>query len=307
MNIGLILPATKKKKRNVLSRFYQTVSSLLLNALPYEIHQIEVTEDLCLMVCSLPYQDPEMLAHEGLRRRVRTKLVKIFEEKGAWPILEHPEVRGIYYIGNRGIEPESNDFFHPREYRFNDVLMEVIVNRFPEVLKLIQGIGNLSNREISVTGGSAHLEYAISRLITKVKAMNLLLPEGSPEPDEAEQAFAETGIPVHITTDHEVLNRTSIWLRFPDDHESFDALPESYKGMIVDYGAMKIIDTKNKKIFSVVLEFSDKIKRKIGHSILNGWEKGILEGVVIMVCANAWDISVTETSIRLGMRLSFKP
>ncbi len=307
MNIGLILPATKKKERGPFSKLYQAIGSLLFNSLSLETHRIELMDGLNLVACSLPFYEPEILTHEGLKKRIRTRLDKFLEEERVWPVLEHPEVRGIYFGADKDTEPRPNDFSHPGEYRFDEVLLEVAVNRFPEVLKLIQGLGNLSTREISVTGGSAHLEHAISRLITRVKAMNLLLPEGTPDPDEAEQAFAETGIPVHITTDPEVLNRTSLWLRFPDDHESFDALPGSFKGMIVDFGAMKIIDTKNQKIFSIVIEFSDKIRRKIGHSILSGWERGVLEGVVIMVCANAWEISVAETSVRLGMRLSFKP
>lgn len=292
MNIGLIMPAKMEKKEiRVLKRPYRAICSLFSSTLPIETHQVELTEELHLVVCSILFRDPEILSHEGMRKKIKAKLDKVFEEERAWPILEHPEVRGLYNL---------------QKYRFDEAIFEVVINRFLDVLKLINGIGDLSTREISVTGESSHLEYAINGLITKVKCINILLPVGSQEPNEAEQAFEETGIPVHITTDYEVLNRTSLWIRFPNDHPSFDSLPECYKGLIVDFGNMKIIDTKNKKIFTIIVEFSDKIKRKIGHTILNAWEEGVLESAFITLCANAWDISVTEASMRLGMRISFK-
>lgn len=292
MNIGLILPAQPEnnKESDLLFRICKALGSVIFNKLRLETHRIELVDGINLVVCSIPITHPEMLSHEGVLKKLRARLEKKFDEERAWPVLEHPEVKGL---------------FNPHEFRFDETIAEVAIDRFAEVLKLLQGIGDLCTKEVTVTGGSSFLEYAISKLITKVKTLNLLLPEGSCEPGEAEQAFVETGIPVHITSDSDVLNRTAVWLRFPDDDASFDALPETFHGMIADFGAMKIIDTKNKKIFSITLEFSDKIKRKIGHNNLSGWERGVLEGVIITVCANAWDVGVTETSIRLGMRLSF--
>jgi hypothetical protein len=292
MNIGLILPARpeNKKESGIFFWIFKALGSVMFNKLRLETHHIELLDGLNLVICSIPVNKPEMISHEGVLKKLKAKLEKKFEEERAWPILEHPAVKGL---------------INPQEFRFDETIAEVAIDRFPEVLKLMQGIGDLCTKEVTVTGGSSYLEYAISKLITKVKTLNLLLPEGSCEPGEAEQAFVETGIPVHITSDSEVLNRTAVWLRFPDDDVSFDSLPESFHGMIADFSAMKIIDTRNKKIFTVTLEFSDKIKRKIGHSNLDGWGKGVLEGVIITVCANAWDIGVTDTSIRLGMRLSF--
>lgn len=291
MNIGLILPAKKNREHKLFPKLYQAMHSYILTTHSIEIYQIELMEGLNLLVCSTPLYNYGELIHISTRKKLKAKLDRIFEEGMAWPVLEHPDVKGIY---------------GPHEFEYNEAILEVVVNRFVEVLMLIHGIGDFSSREISVTGGSAHLEYAIAKLITKVKSMNILLPEGIQEPFEAEEAFAETGIPVHITTDHEVLNRSAVWLRFPEDNESFDALPENFNGIIVDFGDMKIIDTKNKKIFNIVVEFSEKIKRKLGQSILSSWGEGVLEGAIIKVCANAWDINCTEASIKLGMKLSFK-
>lgn len=274
MKIGLLLPVVKKRWKPLSIRTYK----------------LEAIEGLEFVVCLLPCVDSETLLHMGNIKRIRAKLDRLFEENLVWPILEHPKLHGLY----------QNDLSF-----ISRVISDVVNDRFCEVLKIIKGVGTLSNKEILVTGLSHHLEYSIERLITKVKTINILIPEGMEEPAEAEKAFLETGIPVHITTDKDVLNRSNIWLRFPDDHVSFDDLPQKFKGIIVDLGAMKIIDTKLRKIFSVNIEFSDRIKRRLGQQLLSAWEKGVLEGFVIAVCANAWEINVTEASVRLGTRISY--
>ena len=291
MNIGIILPARRKQESRLIQKICRAMGSLVFATVQIETRKIELFEGLTFVVCSIPVLDGEIPANEGAGKKIKPKLARIFEEENTLMVLEHPSLKG---------------FFNSRHYSFEDILREVAVNRFTEVLKLIRGIGNLSSREITVTGRPDHLEYAIARLITRAGSVNILLPEGSENPHEAEQAFAETGIPVHLTTDPEVLDRTALWIRFPDDYAGFDALPQNFKGIIVDFGAMQIIDTKSKKIFNIFIEFSEKIRRKIGHSILHGCESGALEGLVLSLCANAWDIGVTEASVRLDMRPSYK-
>ncbi|HBR04026.1 MAG TPA: hypothetical protein DD738_15610 [Ruminiclostridium sp.] len=291
MNIGMIVPSRTGAASGMLLKVYSTVRSFFFHSIFIETHRIGLMEGLNLTICSIPLQNGEELDNMAARRKLKLKLDRIFEEEGAWPVLEHPKLKGLY---------------DPNEFPFEKALAEAASNRFLETIKLVHGIGNLSSREITITGGSIYLENAISKLITKVKAMNILLPEGSRPPDEAEEAFAETGIPVHITNDPEVLNRSALWIRFPLDHHSFDALPERFDGIILDFGNMKIIDTKNKKIFNILLEFSDRIKRRLGHNILKSWEEGVLEGVILTMGAKAWDITCTEASLKLGMRLSFK-
>jgi hypothetical protein len=275
MNIGLLLPAPKKKWKPV----------------SLEVRYIEISENVNLVVCYLSCLGSDVINRRGTRKRIKARIDAIFQGSYVWPVLEHPLVKGFYQC---------------EDYRFDEILREVAVGRTDEILGKIKGLGILANKEILVTGQSEHLEYAIEKLITKVKTLNILIPEGASEPREAEKAFAETGIPVHITTDFDILERVRLWLRFPDDHESFDVLPERFDGTIVDIGAMKIIDTKLRKIFSINIEFSDRIKRRIGQQILNSLEKGALEGFIAAVCANTWDISVSEASILLDMRLSFQ-
>lgn len=292
MKIGLILPAATRSDDKTLPRFLSKVGDMLFSRGLFTCQTIEIMDGVVFEAITMTRHTQEILANEGLKKKIRTRLQRYLWDARVWPVLEHPELNGLY---------------DPHDYSVDDTLIqEIAVNRFQEVLALIQGIGDLSTKEITVTGGSNHLEYAIAKLITKVKVMNLLLPEGSLEPSEAELAFMETGIPVHITTDEEVLNRSALWLRFPFDHARFDELPQKYQGMIVDFGEAKIIDTKNQKIFTLYPEFSDRIKRKIGHANLGLWPNGLLESVVINVCSNAWELSVTDASIRLGIRLSFK-
>ena len=82
-------------------------------------------------------------------------------------------------------------------------------------------------------------------------------------------------------------------------------MPQRFKGIIVDLGEMKIIDTKAQKVFSLCIEFSEKVKRRLGQQLLNTWEENVLEGFIILVCANAWDMSEAEVFKRLEMRFSF--
>ncbi|MGI6084297.1 MAG: hypothetical protein ACOYIF_02485 [Acetivibrionales bacterium] len=274
MNIGILLPVKKKGWKPAVLKTYQ----------------IEVISDLNLVVCLLPYKDTEAFSRPGFRKRLKARLDRIFNEQNVWPVLEHPAINGIY----------QDD-----APIFTNILRELALRRFHEILGLIKGLGSLINKEILVTGASEYLEHAIEILITKVKTINILIPKGVNEPIEAEKAFLETGIPVHITTDYDVLNRTGIWIRFPDDNESFDVLPKKFKGTIVDFGAMKIIDTKLQKIFNISIEFSDRIKRRIGQQLLCAWEAGVLECFIMMVCANTWDISDAEVLKRLELRFAF--
>lgn len=293
MNIAIIQPATSKnKKKGLFSLLHKWKGRFNFPSFTHT-QRIELVENLHLVIYSIESIICELIQNEGQKKRIRTAILKRIKKDSIYHILEHPMLRDLYCSS---------------KIDFNgSIVKEIVINRFCEILKLIQGVGDISHREIVVTGRSSHLEQAIEKLIMNVKSLNILLPEGAFEPiEEAEQAFIETGIPVHITTDGEVLDRSAIWIRFPDDDKSFDILPQRYMGIIIDLGNLKIIDTKNKKIFNIYLEFSDVIKRKIGHNILNYWEKGALEENIIALCANAWDINALETSTRLDMRISFK-
>jgi hypothetical protein len=292
MNIGLIVPAEiKERKFTGIAGAIKKISTLFNKNIPIEFNKISVTKGINLAICCLKIRDFGLLKHGSVRRRLRLRLKKLLESERVWPVMEHSKLRGLTGLS---------------EYCCDDTSREIAMARLPEVLNLVKGLGDLSMREITVTGHSVYLEYAISRLITRVKVMNLLIPEGNQEPEEAEAAFIETGIPVHVTADYEVLRRTALWIRFPDDHQSFDELPQIYNGIIVDFGSMKIIDTKNKKIFSIFLEFSDTIKSKIGHDILRGWDKGVLESIMVASCAEMWELGLPEAASRLGMQLCYK-
>lgn len=290
MNIGVIIPSNLQKKEYTKPPgLMDKIRSFFSSSSGVEVSRADILEDLSLVICSVPFDNPEKIS-ERCRRKMRSRIRLAFEKERALPLLEHPKINGLCGLPN---------------YEFEEVIRKVALKRFPELLNIIRGIGNLEDREVTVTGNSPYLEYAISSLITKVKVLNLLLPMDSVAPAEAEQAFEETGIPVHITNDAEVLGRSAIWIRFPDDHKSFDILPRKYDGIIVDLGAMKIVDTKNRKIFSIVIEFSERIRRKIGFSILEGWKAGYVESAVIAMCANMWNMNLAETSLRLGTVLTF--
>jgi len=292
MNIGIILPVNAEKRQPVkLPGFLRMFEAAILNPGPLEIQKIDIFQGLRLVVCGVPLKNKDILNNEIVGRRLRNRIRRVFEEERAWPLLEHPEIKGLYGLP---------------DYSFDDVVGNIIIKRFPDVLFQLRGVGDLSRKEITITGDSAHLEYAIKTLITKVKTLNILLAENSSAPHEAEQAFLETGIPVHITTDPDVLNRSAVWIRFPNDYAGFDELPQKYNGIIIDLEAARVVDTKCKKIYRIVVEFSERIKNKIGCNILDGWKEGYLEGAVIAVCSSMWDVSIYESSDRLGMLLSFK-
>lgn len=292
MSIAIVLPKRDQKDSNpakgaaALFKFLQGHGRLL------EVSELEIFEDIILVICNIRMLNGNARADARLRSRIRKKLDVLFAEKGVWSVLEHPKIKGLY--------PARHELYAL-------ILGEVVVNRFVELFSIIRRVGRLCDKEVTITGPSAHLEYAIAKLITSVKSINILLPEGSEAPEEADLAFEETGIPVHITTDPEVLDRTDLWIRFPYDHESFDALPESYEGLIIDLGARRVIDTKAKTIMTIGLELSEKMKRGLGRDILEGFDSDSLAGFLIDYCINAWGKNASEVSIRLGMRLSLKP
>jgi len=275
MNIGLLLPARKKRWESASLKFCS----------------INITDGIDLIVCYISCPEAGSFFRAGAVKRLRARLDRILEEGNVWPVLEHPDLGGFYQAGDSS---------------YDSITQKVAISRADEVVGSIRGLGNLASQEILVTGRPAYLEQAIEKFITKVKTLNILIPEGESEPAEAEKAFAETGIPVHITTDFDIVRRVRLWLRYPGDHESFDELPGKFTGTIVDFGSMKLIDTKLRKIYSINIEFSDRIKRRIGQQILNSLEKGVLESFIVAACAEAWNIMVPEASSMLGIRLSLK-
>jgi len=275
MNIGLLLPVRKKWWKPVTFKTYP----------------IEIADDLNLVVCLLTVNDNEVSRLPGVSKRLKFRLDRILENQKIWPILEHPFFNGLYQVDTSV---------------FGKAVKALALQLFHEVISAIKGLGTLINKEILVTGSSEYLEHAIEILITKVKTINILIPKGVNEPVEAERAFLETGIPVHITTDHDVVNRTGIWIKFPDDDdEYFDALSRNIKGIILDLDAMKIIDTRARKIFNICAEFSDKVKRRLGQQLLKTWEKNVLEGFILTVCSKAWNMKESEVFKQLEMRFSF--
>jgi len=275
MNIGLLLPARKKK----------------WGSASLKICSVNITDGIDLVICYVSCPEAGSFLRPGTIKRLRARLDRILEEGNVWPVLAHPDLGGFYQSGYN---------------RFDDIIRKIAISRADEVVSSIRGLGILTNQEILVTGEPVYLERSIEKFITKVKTLNILIPEGENEPAEAERAFAETGIPVHITTDFDILHRVRLWLRFPGDHESFDVLPGKFSGTIVDFGAMKVIDTILRKIYIINIEFSDRIKRRIGQQILSSLEKGVLESFIVAACAEAWNVRVTEASSMLGIRLSFK-
>ena len=290
MNLGIILPLNSRnaKPESMLPRFPATLPFGLPSI---ETEKIELPENINLIICNIPVACGNAMLGKSVLKRIKRKLDRIFLEEGVLSVLEHPAVQNLY----------GSD-----KARYDPYLTEIAVNRLPELLKSVQGGSNLNHMEITLTGSSRNLEYAITRLITSVKCINILIPEGFEEPEEAESAFLETGIPVHITNDPEVLMRTALWIRFPNDNESFDALPETYSGRIIDLGALKVIDTRIKRIYNICLELPGSYIRKMG-SIPDEFGFRRLPGFIAAYCSNAWDRSAAEVSIRLGMRLSLKP
>ncbi|NLX63238.1 MAG: hypothetical protein GX022_00435 [Clostridiaceae bacterium] len=273
MNIGVLLPVRKKWWKPVTLKTYP----------------IEIDDSLNLVVCLLTVNENEVLRLPGINKRFKAKLDRILEDQKIWPILGHPFFNGLYQADTSV---------------YGKAVKALALQLFHEILNAIKGLGTLINKEILVTGSSEYLEHAIEILITKVKTINILIPKGVNEPVEAERAFLETGIPVHITTDCDVVNRTGIWIKFPGDNFCFDALSRNIKGIILDLDSMKIIDTKTRKIFNICVEFSDKVKRMLGQQLLNTWEKNVLEGFILTVCAKTWNMSESEVFKRLGMRFS---
>lgn len=292
MSLAVVLPTREQKDNHPTKGAAGLFDFLRRRHGLIDIVEKEIFEDIILVICNIRMLNGNARACERHRVRVRKKLDALFMEKGVWSVLVHPDIKGLYPSGRE---------------QYALILGEVVANRFAELFKVLKGVGRLCDMEVTATGQSAHLEYAIAKLITSVKSINILLPEGSEEPEEADLAFEETGIPVHITTDPEVLGRTDLWIRFPFDHEGFDALPEGYEGLIIDLGALKVIDTRAKTIMSISLALPDKMKRGLGREILEELDSDSLAGLLIDYCVNVWNKSASEASIRLGMRLSLKP
>lgn len=281
MNLGIIVPQ-KPGNAKVYGIWH----------IPIFCYRIEVVENMNLVICNIPLTVGNAMLVAKYMRRVKGRLDKLLMKEGVMAVLEHPSFTKLY-----GSHKANYDIY----------LKDIAVYRLPELIKVVKGTGDLSHIEVTLTGGSRNLEYAISKLITSVRCINILLPEGISESQEAELAFAETGIPVHITTDPEVLNRTALWIRFPSDHESFDCLPSHYSGRIIDLGELKVIDTRTKRIYNICLELADRIVTQIGFDLCDELGINRLSGFVTAYCSNAWEKSPAEVSIRLGMRLSIKP
>lgn len=292
MSLAVILPSCDQKDAAPATLLSRLLSLFRARRGPLETHSVEIFDDLTLVVCNIRTPFGYASSIEKRQRKIKRKLEELFAVTGVWSVLEHPAIGGLFDSGRE---------------RYESVRTEVAVNRFTEILKVLKGVGRLSEKEVTITGPSTYLEYAIAKLITSVRIINILLPEGSEEPEEADLAFEETGIPVHITCDPEVLIRTSLWIRFPNDHESFDALPAGYEGAILDLGALKVINTKTRTIRNISVDLSEEMGRKIGCDVTNALDSDRLSGFLIAYGTNAWGKSAADVSVGLGMTLSLKP
>lgn len=291
MNLGMILPheANHGKETGKVTR--RILSALSVVPPCIGIRRIMLDPNISLVICSIPYSRGRSSQNNGPDRRLKQRLDRILAEEGVLSVIEHPDIKNLY---------------GSHKTRYESYLTDIAVSRFTELLGIVHRGMGLGRMEITVTGCQRHLEYAITRLISLVKTINVLIPEGFREPGKAEEAFDETGIPVHITTDPGVLRRTPLWIRFPDDHESFDCLPAVYTGRIIDLGALKVIDTRAKRIYDICLELPESILGETG-PLPDQLRYLRLPGFLAANCANAWGESAAEASIRLNMRLNLKP
>ncbi len=289
MNLGMILPRESGRREEGLMN--RLLSVLSIGRLPVETKWLHLDPHIHLLVCHIPAIYGHAMHRKGPLKRLKRKLDRMFSEEGVLSVIEHPAACNLY-----GSE----------KTRYEPCLMDIAVGRFTELLGIVHRGPGLNRMEITVTGNQRHLEYAITRAISLVKTINVLIPEGSREPGQAEEAFEETGIPVHITSDPEVLNRTPLWIRFPNDHESFDCLPAAYTGRIIDLGALKVIDTRAKRVYGICLELPMALMKELG-PLPDDLRYYRLPGFLAANCANAWGESAAEASLRLDMRLIVKP
>ncbi len=249
-------------------------------------------EDWLNLVAAFVPVEPAINGGPGAVNRMGHELNEAFLELGVCSVLEHPKVKKLCLKAWDGSPLEAS-------------LLNI--TRLESILDQIQGLGDLTKKEIALTGDPGVMERAVGNLINRVKSVNLLMPAGWEEPRGVALAFEETGIPIHLTDDPEVLSRTPLWLRFPGEDGQFDAMTAGYKGIIFDVEELKLLDTKNKKIFMLRPEFSLAMKRKIGLGMLRAFDPGILEKFIALACARALNISGFGAMEILGMRMSFKP
>jgi len=289
MNLGMILP--REASSSEPDGLHRLLSALSLTPISIDTRWFHLAPNIHLLICHIPAFYGHAMHHKGMMRRLKRKLDKVFMNEGVLSVIEHPAVCSLYGSGKTRYEP---------------FLVDIAVGRFTELMDIVHRGPGLNRVEITITGNQRHLEYAITRAIAMVKTINVLIPEGSQEPGQAEEAFEETGIPVHITSDPEVLNRTPLWIRFPNDHEDFDSLPAAYSGRIIDLGALKVIDTRAKRAYGICLELPGFLLRELG-SLPDELRYLRLPGFLAANCANAWGESAAEASLRLDMRLVVKP
>lgn len=288
MNLAVLDPSSEKKSPKGLMGIFKG----FLKTPDILIREVPVVNDLSLIICNIPVPNGNAMPYHRLKRRYTKRIERMLIENRVFACLAHQTLKGMI------------------EYAFpvdQSALHEIILHRFFEVLQQNKALGRLSRLEITVTGSPVNLEFALTKLISHVKYVNLLIPEGSREPGEAESAFEETGIPIHITSDTEVLDRTHVWIRFPNDAESFDTLPEAYGGIIFDVGALRWIDTQRKRIYAIAVELPESLKKEIGYEVIDRTGSDRLSAFLVSACSRLWNLTATDASIRLGMRLLIKP
>ncbi|NLW02469.1 MAG: hypothetical protein GX027_04300 [Clostridiaceae bacterium] len=291
MILGMILPRENNPGGETGKVTRRILPAMSITPLYIGIKRIQLHPGISLVVCSIPYPCGCAGGHERPGRRLKRRLDRILAEEGVLSVIEHPAVKNLY---------------GSHKARYESCLIDIAVSRFTELLGMAYRGTGLGRIEVTITGSQRCLEYAITRLVPLVKTINVLIPDGFQEPGKAEEAFDETGIPVHITTDPEVLRRTPLWIRFPNDPESFDSLPAVYHGRIVDLGALKVIDTRAKRIYDICLELPEDLLGEAG-PLPDQLRYRRLPGFIAANCANAWGESAAEASIRLNMRLYLKP
>ena len=235
MILGMILPRENNPGGETGKVTRRILPAMSITPLYIGIKRIQLHPGISLVVCSIPYPCGCAGGHERPGRRLKRRLDRILAEEGVLSVIEHPAVKNLY---------------GSHKARYESCLIDIAVSRFTELLGMAYRGTGLGRIEVTITGSQRCLEYAITRLVPLVKTINVLIPDGFQEPGKAEEAFDETGIPVHITTDPEVLRRTLCGYGFPTIRKALTACPLSIMAELLIWGPSRLL-TPGQKGFTI--------------------------------------------------------
>ena len=157
----------------------------------------------------------------------------------------------------------------------------------------------LQDMTIALSGvQKAYLNYKLMSVLSNFKLVNVIGPDNQLQ-DFWDNFMDETGVPVCVTEDFDVLARSDIWISFEQT-----VARNEFDGVKIEFATKNILCKKIKKQYNMKYMFQKKLMKKLGRGLLQRFEHHILSEFLLNIIIQGHDLTLPEAEKLLGLNIS---